>query len=83
MDQIPVEIIRRMLKLLVILINTLLSFDGVIVDGEIDEHRLRNLERTLYEMCRHDLVHLLRQTIQGNADHLLKFLGAGGRGDYH
>ena len=71
MDQVRVEIIRRMLNVLVILVNTL-------VNGEIDEHRLRNLEGTLYEMCRHDLLQLFRQTIQGNADYLLRFLAGGG-----
>ena len=80
MNQLPLQVIRRTFNVFDRLVKIPLLFDEVIVNGRIDEDALRNLETTLIQMRRLDLVHVFRQTMQGNAYNLLGFFEGGGGG---
>ena len=73
MAQGPAEVILRMLHVLARVLNTQIPFYAVIANGEVNYHVLAYMERILYELRRLDLVHLFRQTMQGNAEYLLGF----------
>ena len=74
MDQVPVEVIPRMFNVLVRFVNIQLPLVAIIVNDGIHQHFL-NIEGTLYQMRRLDLVHFCQQTRQGNADYLPGFSG--------
>ena len=68
------EVIPRMFNVLVRFVNIQLPLGAIIVNDGIHQHFL-NIEGTLYQMRRLDLVHFCQQTRQGNADYLPGFSG--------
>lgn len=64
MEQVQIESIPRLLNVLKRM-NVQLLFDEVVINGEINDHDLRNLERILSQIRRYDLIHVFQQTMQG------------------
>ena len=65
MELVQIESIPRLLNVLKRMVNVPRLFDEVIINGEINDHGLRNLERILSQIQRYDLIHVFQQTMQG------------------